>query len=674
MKPQPILDFSSCLSGEDPRLEELTYELTELLENAEEFDLESFVQQHPLYADELRRLYPAIRAMVNLAGKQGQTPTDLGLHQKGTAVSLGDYRLVRQIGQGGMGVVFQAEQTSLARQVAVKILPFASLWPDNVLGRFANEVRIAASLEHPHIVPIYGVGCERGVNFYAMKLIDGCSLADVIRRRASLATTSQTSAQANGRLDADTTESIAPLHTKAMRHTPRNAGQDSSIPDTPDSQPSTSDAALIDAIVTEVFGNDDWHLAAAKLALSAAQALALAHQRGVIHRDIKPSNLLLDRQGKLFVADFGLARGDIDINLTRTGELLGTPRYMSPEQAAGSPRVVDARSDIYSLGATLYELLTLQPVIRAVNRAAALRELHHLQVIPPRQHDAHIPPPLEQIVLKCLQPDPQDRYRSANELADDLRRFLDGRAVMARSPGLVRRASRYVHAHPRSAVGVMAVLTLCLLIPGIFWFADGGHWSLSSRGPPQESGFETSTATTQPLAKNSSQESTDMLRPSPTKNKNTQDRSPSQRRLLVEQLEDRKLLAVIAGDDFESAGFNGGSGWVGAGWQVAGDATVLSSSGPHAGQYHARLRSSSGDLIRAVDVSGHTDVHLQFWSKVSSFEGPDKAYVQVSSDSTSWNTVQQFNKAQSDNQYHSYDIAIANPGDTLYVRFDAAMS
>ncbi len=148
----------------------------------------------------------------------------------------------------------------------------------------------------------------------------------------------------------------------------------------------------------------------------------------------------------------------------------------------------------------------------------------------------------------------------------------------------------------------------------------------------------------------------------------------ARRRLLVEHLETRKLLAVLAGDDFESANFNGGSGWMGASWQVAGDATVLSSNVPHAGQYQARLRTGSGDLIRAVDVSGQTDLRLQFWSKVSSFESSDKAYVQVSSNGTSWTTVQHFGSAQSDNQYHFYDIAVVNPSNTLYVRFDAGMS
>ena len=163
------------------------------------------------------------------------------------------------------------------------------------------------------------------------------------------------------------------------------------------------------------------------------------------------------------------------------------------------------------------------------------------------------------------QPDPQDRYRSANDLADDLRRFLDGRAAIARSPGLVRRASRTIHGHPRSALGVMAVLTLCLLIPGIFWFADGGHPSLSSRGPPEESGFENFDCNRSTPHKkflpgvhgtccaHHKPRITEISRPFTV-----------QRRLLVEQLEDRKLLAVLAGDGFESAGFNGGTGWLGS--------------------------------------------------------------------------------------------------------------
>ncbi|MEQ1830868.1 MAG: serine/threonine-protein kinase [Pirellula sp.] len=162
--------------------------------------------------------------------------------------------------------------------------------------------------------------------------------------------------------------------------------------------------------------------------------MAFAHEQGVIHRDIKPSNLLLDRQGKLFVADFGLARLETDVSLTRTGDLLGTPRYMSPEQASGSSKQLDPRTDIYSLGATLYEMLTLRPVISGPSRAAAIRQLQDLQVAAPRTHDANIPKPLEQIVLKCLQPHPIDRYKMAGALAEDLGRFLGSVATGLNGP------------------------------------------------------------------------------------------------------------------------------------------------------------------------------------------------------------------------------------------------
>ncbi len=263
-----------------------------------------------------------------------------------------------------MGVVYEAEQLSLSRRVAVKVLPFASLWPESVLERFRQEVRIAASLEHPHMLQIYGYGCEHGVHFYSMKLVDGGSLADVIRQRNSLGST---------------THSAPPITTQrdSLQPTPglvedtittRRVSDDATPGLTDDIIPTELHNEEAGTAFTFASSYESW----AMLTLAAAEALAFAHQRGVIHRDIKPSNLLLDRQGKLFVADFGLARDETDINLTRTGELLGTPRYMSPEQAAGSPRVVDARTDIYSLGATLYELITLQPVIRAVNRAAAL--------------------------------------------------------------------------------------------------------------------------------------------------------------------------------------------------------------------------------------------------------------------------------------------------------------
>lgn len=178
-----------------------------------------------------------------------------------------------------MGVVYEAEQMSLSRRVAVKILPFASLWTESALERFRNEVRIAAMLEHPNIVPIYGMGCERGVHFYAMKLVDGCSLSDVIKLRQA------------------TINPINPI-----------------LPFIP-----TKSDTIVTSVTTAAIGDNNWYHAVARLGQAAATALAFAHERGVIHRDIKPSNLLLDRLGKLFVADFGLARLETDVSLTRTG-------------------------------------------------------------------------------------------------------------------------------------------------------------------------------------------------------------------------------------------------------------------------------------------------------------------------------------------------------------------
>ncbi len=486
---------------------ELLEEICQRLEAGESVDMHLYADKHPELASQLEQLVPAMTVLGELsqsadtASKSQESPTP-------NYPPLGDYRLVGQIGRGGMGVVYEAEQMSLARRVAVKILPFASLWTERALDRFRNEVRIAAMLEHPNIVPIYVMGCERGVYFYAMKMVDGCSLSDVIRLRQA---------------------TIHPIH-------PIN-------PIKPIS-PTNADT-VVASVTTTVIGNDNWYDASARLGQAAASALAFAHQQGVIHRDIKPSNLLLDRQGRLFVADFGLARLETDVSLTRTGDLLGTPRYMSPEQASGSSKQLDPRTDIYSLGATLYELLTLRPVISGPSRAAAIRQLQDLQVAAPRTHDANLPKPLEQIVLKCLRPDPSDRYATAGALVEDLGRYLAGQPVLARAPGVVRRTSRLIQRHPQATLGLLTVLILCSLISTVsFWMTHQG-WLGSSpqRGPPSGELVDKDKLTTIPPNFQSPEESPDMPRTSSTKNTNI---PSNKRRLLLEQLEPRTLFAQLA--------------------------------------------------------------------------------------------------------------------------------
>jgi tRNA A-37 threonylcarbamoyl transferase component Bud32 len=321
---------------------------------------------------------------------------------------LGDFRVVREIGRGAMGVVYEAEQVSLKRRVALKVLRFGGAVDAEAMERFRREAETVARLHHTNIVPIFAVACEGGVHFFAMQLIEGRSLA------AELA-----QAKAQGR----------PLDARAV------AG---------------------------------W-------GVQAAEALAHAHARGVVHRDVKPSNLLLDGEGVVWLTDFGLARRSDEATLTVAGAVLGTPLYMSPEQAAALDRPVDQRSDVYSLGATLYELATGRPVFEAPLAKQLLEQIATAEPAAPRRVRPDLPPDLETVLLKCLVKEPGQRYGTAKELADDLRRVVSGDPVKARRPGLLLRLRRWVGRRRKQAplvagvAAVAVVATLALGVTGLYW-------------------------------------------------------------------------------------------------------------------------------------------------------------------------------------------------------------
>ncbi|MGQ0637719.1 MAG: protein kinase domain-containing protein [Planctomycetaceae bacterium] len=371
---------------------------------------------------------------------------------------LGDFQIVNELGRGGMGVVYEAVQISLGRRVALKVLPFAATCDARQLQRFKNEAQAAALLHHTHIVPIYAVGCERGVHFYAMQLIEGQSLAVVIRQLRE--------------------------HTGLRTHPA--AGPDGGAPagpvaDTPaersglevESGASVSRGALrstVDVAMALTAGNSPAGAAnfrkLATLLVQAAEALDHAHQLGVVHRDIKPANLLLDISGNLWVTDFGLAQLQADTGLTRSGDLLGTFRYMSPEQTSGQRAVLDHRTDIYSLGATLYELLTLEPVFDGETRQELLYQILNQEPRPPRLINRVIPPELDTIVLKCLAKNPAERYGTAVELAADLQRYLDHQPIRARRPSLFDRVRKWSRRHPSAVVS--SVLLLAVVAVSLF--------------------------------------------------------------------------------------------------------------------------------------------------------------------------------------------------------------
>jgi serine/threonine protein kinase/tetratricopeptide (TPR) repeat protein len=434
-------------------LAELVDRLTARVQAGEPIDWHEVARQHPEHVGELRQLWPALGALDELS-QSG--PEDLSGIASPAATGdpwvagvLGDFRIVREVGRGGMGVVYEAEQISLRRRVALKVLPLAATMDPRHLQRFHNEAQAAACLHHTNIVPVYSVGCERGVHYYAMQFIDGLPLSEVIRQRR----------QAEDRpVDGARTTPYAMQPAGAITANPTaRAGGDS----TPLSGQGRRD--------------QDYYRKVAELGVQAAEALDLAHQVGIVHRDVKPGNLLLDSRGQVWVTDFGLAQvRQGEAGLTLTGEMLGTVRYMSPEQALAQRVVIDHRTDVYSLGATLYELLTLRPAFAGSDRQELLRQIAFEEPVYPRKLDRGIPAELETIMLKAMEKNPTHRYAKAQDMADDLECFLKEEPIRARRPSRAQRLRKWSRRH-QSAVtaGVVCLLVSLAVVAGSFGWLLG---------------------------------------------------------------------------------------------------------------------------------------------------------------------------------------------------------
>ncbi len=320
--------------------------------------------------------------------------------------TLGDYTLRRQIGRGGMGVVYEAWQNSVDRRVALKVLPAGIAADNKAFMRFMREARAAAQLNHRNVVAVYAMGQEEKAPYFAMEYIEGETLAQLIPR-----------------LKHAEPESDTPFGTKEC-------------------------AGYFEA-VAQVFAD-------------VTDGLQHAHAKGVVHRDIKPSNLILDQAGRLRILDFGLAQLEGQESLTRSGDVVGTPLYMSPEQARQRTIRVDHRTDIYSLGATLYEMLTSRPPFKGKDHHDTLSQIMQRDPVDPRRINPRVPRELETIVLKCLRKDPDDRYGTAEALAQDLKRFARGDPVEARPQARWEKTARRLWRHRTLALASLGVLLLTL--------------------------------------------------------------------------------------------------------------------------------------------------------------------------------------------------------------------
>jgi serine/threonine protein kinase/Tfp pilus assembly protein PilF len=373
---------------------------------------------------------------------------------------LGEYRLVREIGRGGMGIVYEAEQASLGRHVALKVLSGTAALDSLKLQRFRVETQAVAQLHHPHIVPIFAVGSERGAHYYAMQYIDGPTLAEVIHQQRRFGWF------AVGEPEGGPISSVTGGMPATRSSAPSKASADEASGGGSEVLPS-----LLPAAGTSSTRGRGAFLAVARLAIQAAEALDHAHAMGVLHRDIKPSNLLIDSRANLWVTDFGLARFQDEPGLTRTGDLLGTLRYMAPELMLGHRIAYDPRSDVYSLGATFYELITLRPVFDGRDRHVLLRQIAQDEPIPPRRLDPAIPRDLETIILKAMDKEPDRRYATAREMAEDLGRYLEDKTIRARPPTPAELAVKWARRHRAvlRATATVAVLALAIAAPLLWW-------------------------------------------------------------------------------------------------------------------------------------------------------------------------------------------------------------
>ena len=367
---------------------------------------------------------------------------------------LGDFVVEQLIGAGGMGLVYRAQQVSLNRAVALKVLPPHLRYSENAQTRFEREVEAAARLRHRNIVAVYTTGEENGTIYYAMELIDGPALSELI---------DQLKRQPVPELQG----CPVPIVNFERLQASTRAKADDATPPPADVLPKRLNWKSI----AQGSGYFD---SIANLIAEVADGLQYAHEMKVIHRDIKPSNLLLSSDGAIHVGDFGLAQVAQEPGLTRTGEVIGTPFYMAPEQGFPSMGDVDERTDVYSLGATLYELLTLRPPFCGDHREQVISQIAHEEPAPPRSINRRVPRDLDTICLKALEKFPPRRYQTAGEFAGDLRRYLVNRPIEARAITPLGRGARWLQRH-RTWAGALAVI--CALAIAALFFAYRSHLS-----------------------------------------------------------------------------------------------------------------------------------------------------------------------------------------------------
>ncbi len=490
-------------------LNQLAEEFAARYRRGERPSLQEYVDLHPALADDIREYFPAMAEMEQAKDDRREVVPPPARGPLPALERLGDFRILREIGHGGMGVVYEAEQVSLGRRVALKVLPQRLLVDDRTKQRFEREAKAAARLHHTNIVPVFGVGEHDGLPYYVMQFIQGLGLDEVLEELEKLQPGGKPGEHSSrpsagqlrvSRRDVTAVEVARSLMTGAFvplagAETDEEEG---TVADITVDHAATAEPAGPRASATPSAGrlSDKFTLSSsslvlpgssrqagrkppsywqsvARIGLQVADALDYAHKQGIQHRDIKPSNLLLDTRGTVWVTDFGLAKADDQQNLTHTGDVLGTLRYMPPEAFEGRS---DARGDIYSLGLTLYELIAMRPAFDEKDRNRLIKEVTSSE--PPRldRLNREVPRDLVTVIHKAIDRDPAHRYTSSDELAADLQRFLDDEPVLARRQTQAERYIRWARRNPVIAT-LGGVLTFVLVAVTVAALLAAGHFN-----------------------------------------------------------------------------------------------------------------------------------------------------------------------------------------------------
>ncbi|MHB1425069.1 MAG: serine/threonine-protein kinase [Gemmataceae bacterium] len=473
----PAHDPSQC-----ELLDQLAEEFAERYRRGERPPLKEYLDKYPELADDIRTLFPALVEIEEVKEDQGET----AVVETPALRQVGDYHIVREVGRGAMGVVYEAEQVSLGRRVAVKVLAAHIASDRQSVERFRREARSAAKLHHTNIVPVFEVGQDGDICYYAMQFIQGQGLDQIIeelRRQRGRALPGDApplpetcTAQGADSLRPAVDQLAQSLLTgrfqieRAAALVP-DGTEDSARGDDATPLADTSSSAVLPGQMDLSSVQTDrphYFQSAARIGYQIAHALAYAHARKIIHRDIKPSNLLLDAAGVVWIADFGLAKTQENA-LTNTGDVVGTLRYMAPERLKGEG---DERGDVYALGLTLYEMLVLRPAFNARDRLQLIDRIKNEEPPRPRVLDRGIPRDLETIVLTAIHKEAKRRYQTVEAMAEDLRRFLANEPIKAKRTSHLTRLRLWGRRNPALAALLLVLMLVAAAGFGCYRPAD----------------------------------------------------------------------------------------------------------------------------------------------------------------------------------------------------------